>query len=174
MNDNTDAMAYKNLVIREFLPEDAVSLALVAERAFCSDRCDSNINCIECSEEYSNPEWYCGLNADAGKCMVVLKDDEIIGGVVVAEKDDENWVDCIFIDPDYQQRGIGSFAINKVENEFYPESKVWKIDSPVCSRGSHEFYMKNGFIKEGPLNDDWLLFIKFKTLSGNINSGRVS
>ncbi|QSH41300.1 GNAT family N-acetyltransferase [Lentisphaerota bacterium ZTH] len=160
------------IAVRHFSPEDAIMLAAIAKRAFDTDCLSEEPDADTVPEGYSDPDWYRDLNTDKEQCMVILKDDKIVGGVVVSEEKQENWLERIFIDPEFQQMGIGSYAIDKVENDFYPESKVWKIDSPVNNRGPHEFYMKNGFIKEGLLDDNWLLFVKFKALNNNLKGDK--
>ena len=57
-------------------------------------------------------------------------------------------VGTIYIDPDYQNRGIGSEALKFIENQF-SNVKIWSLDTPYKSYTNHHFYEKLGYSRVG-------------------------
>ena len=51
----------------------------------------------------------------------------------------------IFIDPDYENQGVGRKVWNMIEN-LYPDTEVWETETPIFSSRNHNFYVnKCGF-----------------------------
>lgn len=77
----------------------------------------------------------------------MLYNGEIIGGAMI-------FIECnqvynlgrIFIDPNYQNQGIGKKVMNEIEGSF-PDSIKWWLDTPSWSVKNHHFYTKCGFTK---------------------------
>jgi GNAT superfamily N-acetyltransferase len=57
-------------------------------------------------------------------------------------------VDRFYIEPAFQNRGIGSKVITLME-EMYPRVKIWSLDTIQKSTRNHIFYEKNGYEKIG-------------------------
>ncbi|NLW70898.1 MAG: GNAT family N-acetyltransferase [Eubacteriaceae bacterium] len=49
---------------------------------------------------------------------------------------------CIFLDPEYCGRGLGTRVWNKVEAA-YPSVKKWTTETPAVSYRNHRFYINN-------------------------------
>jgi GNAT superfamily N-acetyltransferase len=99
----------------------------------------------------------------------ILNNDKIIGGIIVFElKDREHRLGGIFIDPDYQNIGIGKTAIEFIENNF-PDAKSWSLDTPHLNYRNHYFYEKMGYVKIRelyPKNDrNFCLFLYEKQMN---------
>ena len=86
-----------------------------------------------------------GLMVSTSAFKVTL-DGKAVGGVILWINDNgENFLGNLFIDSELQDRGIGQSVWNMVEKK-YPETKVWRTETPIFSRRNHNFYVnKCGF-----------------------------
>ncbi len=77
---------------------------------------------------------------------VVLEDDQIIGCGAIGpywNREDESSLFTIFVDPDYQKKGMGRKIIDTLENdEFFLRAK--RIEIPASITGV-PFYLKMGY-----------------------------
>jgi GNAT superfamily N-acetyltransferase len=87
---------------------------------------------------------------DESKGYKILLDGQIVGGLIVwILPSDNNILGTIFVDPDYQRRGIASRAWRFIE-ETYPDTKTWRLGTPSYALGNQRFYEhKCGFRKIG-------------------------
>jgi GNAT superfamily N-acetyltransferase len=84
-------------------------------------------------------EWTVGYKVIAG--------GRIVGGIIVWIFDtDHNILGTIFVDPEYQDRGVGARTWAFIEKT-YPDTKSWKLETPGFARKNHGFYEKCGFRK---------------------------
>jgi ribosomal protein S18 acetylase RimI-like enzyme len=97
---------------------------------------------------YKSVRWQTMLIQRA-KYFKVLFNDKIIGGFVVFPKENGHYeLGRIFIDPDYQNQGIGTKVLEHVE-ELFPEAKRWRLGTPSWNRRNRHFYEKIGYTKVG-------------------------
>jgi len=85
----------------------------------------------------------------------IIVESKTIGGIIVwIYKHGRNVLGTVFVDPDYQNRGIGTLAWSLIE-ETYPDTKSWNLGTPSWATKNHHFYEKNGFkkIREEPVED---------------------
>ncbi len=76
----------------------------------------------------------------------ILADHNIVGNISVRTPDNGRyWLGCLAIIPEFQNRGIGSKAIQFIEKEF-PDAISWGLDTPVQKAGNCHFYEKAGYI----------------------------
>jgi predicted N-acetyltransferase YhbS len=91
---------------------------------------------------------------------------QLIGAVIVWVFDHgDNLLGTIFVDPDYQDQGVGTCAWQFIE-ESYPDSESWTLRTPSWAVKNHHFYeQKCGFkktkVEESP---DGVLFVYQKTV----------
>lgn len=79
----------------------------------------------------------------------ILSDGNIIGGFSIYEQGGARFeLGSIYIDPDYQNLGVGSKAIGFIENQF-PQARKWILDTPYLNFRNHHFYEKAGYVKVG-------------------------
>jgi GNAT superfamily N-acetyltransferase len=79
----------------------------------------------------------------------ILAGDQIVGGVILFDMHRHHFnLGRIFVDPDWQNQGIGSQAIRFVEKTF-PYVKKWSLDTPEWAIRNHHFYEKLGYVKVG-------------------------
>lgn len=84
---------------------------------------------------------------DATTAYKISKDGKLIGSVIlwINASTDQNFLGNIFIDPVEENKGIGKFVWDFIEQEF-PNTKVWRTETPIFSRRNHHFYInKCGF-----------------------------
>lgn len=76
----------------------------------------------------------------------ILLDGRIIGDITVRPKGEGRyWLGCLAVIPEFQNRGIGSRAMEFVEQSF-PGAISWGLDTPVQKAGNCHFYEKLGFV----------------------------
>ncbi|MCI8328400.1 MAG: GNAT family N-acetyltransferase [Oscillibacter sp.] len=122
-------------------------LAKIMERAFDED------TKIHLAKEKGGPDGYddgsflrkWGLHKDASSYCILL-DGLLIGGVILwIQQDGNNFLGNFFIDPIYENRGIGTKVWSIIE-KLYPDTKTWSTETPIFSSRNHHFYVnKCGF-----------------------------
>jgi GNAT superfamily N-acetyltransferase len=138
--------------------KDAAALARISERAFHSD-----IHCgapgLGGPPGYKSDEWQKKMMR-LGDYYTILVGDEIVGGLIVFRKGPRQYqLGRIFVDPDYQNQGAGTQAIEFLWEE-YPLAKKWTLDTPAWNRRTRHFYKKVGFVEVGTDGRGGILFEK--------------
>lgn len=107
-------------------------LTKIMERAFDED------TRIHLGKEKGGPDGYdngdflrkWGLHKDASSYCIFLN-EQLIGGVILwINGDHNNFLGNIFIDPSYENQGLGTKVWNMIE-ELYPATKTWNTETPV-------------------------------------------
>lgn len=137
-------------------PDDARILARVSERAFHSD-----IHCgaagLGGPPGYNFDVWQIRMMT-AGKYYKILFNDQIIGGFIVRVMGYQyNELTRIFVDPNFQNQGVGAQAFEFMWTEF-PEVKRWTLGTPAWNRRTRHFYKKVGFSEIGKDGHGGILF----------------
>ncbi len=99
-------------------------------------------------------EWLFGYEQTVGYKAVI--DGRIVGAVIVWIIDTgNNYLGTIFVDPQYQDQGVGSQIWAHIERT-YPDTKSWQLETPSVAVKNHHFYEKCGFrkIDVKPAEDD--------------------
>ena len=88
---------------------------------------------------------------------IVLGDSQIVGGLLVIVRPElgvgEWHCEGIYIDPDYQNRGIGQEAFRAMY-KLHPDVVRWSLDTPEYAVANHHFYERMGFTKTGVSDGD--------------------
>ncbi len=93
-----------------------------------------------------------------GDCYTILADGRIVGGIIVfRQKIRQYELGRIFVDPDFQNQGIGTQA-SEFLWETYPLAKRWTLGTPAWNRRTRHFYNKVGFVEIGEDGHDGILF----------------
>jgi L-amino acid N-acyltransferase YncA len=103
-----------------------------------------------CPPKYDSLE---NLINSISKCNYykIVDDEKIIGGMSVQNKGNGHyWLGSIYIDSLYQNKGVGSLAMNYINKE-YPNAIKWTLETPHKSYRNHHFYEKFGFVKIGEI-----------------------
>jgi len=138
---------FAGLQFRDFEETDVTRFTGIMKRAFDEDARR------HLGEESGGPpgyengdflrEW--ALHKDS-TAYAIFKEDVPIGVSIVWINDNhENFLGNIFVDPDFQDKGIGLSIWRFIEQQ-YPETKVWRTETPGYSKRNHNFYVnKCGF-----------------------------
>lgn len=135
---------------------DAADLARISERAFHSD-----VHCGALAPGgppgYNLAAWQARMMRQADYFKVVVE-DEIVGGLIVLRKGPRRYeLGRIFVDPDWQNQGVGTQAIEFLWEQ-YPLAKCWTLGTPEWNRRTRHFYRKVGFVEAGRDGHGGILF----------------
>ncbi len=131
--------------IERAVPEDAETLVRVQIAAFHYDAE------LYPGVETGGPPGYDSVpqmleKIEQDECYKFLVEGQCVGGLVVFVKADGHYhLDVIFIDPAYQNQGIGSQAIQFIE-QTYPATR-WTLDTPQYAVRNQHFYEKFGYVR---------------------------
>lgn len=79
-------------------------------------------------------------------CYCITADGACVGGMIVFGKGAGHYhLDVIFIDPAYQNRGIGSQALHFLEATY--AANRWTLDTPGWAVRNQHFYEKFGYVR---------------------------
>jgi len=88
-------------------------------------------------------QWLFGYQESVG--YKVVAGEEVIGGIIVwILPQGHNVLGTIFVDPEFQDRGVGERTWRFIE-ETYPQTKSWRLATPIWATKNHHFYKKCGF-----------------------------
>jgi GNAT superfamily N-acetyltransferase len=75
----------------------------------------------------------------------ILSGEQVIGGIIVwILPEGHNILGTIFVDPDFQDMGVGERTWRFIEDT-YPGTKSWRLGTPAWATKNHHFYVKCGF-----------------------------
>lgn len=137
----------KEIVFVEFTENDVEEITMIMKRAFDEDS-RRHLN-----EETGGPEGY--DNGDFlrkwalhphSQAFKIMQNGEAIGATVLwINANNENILGCLFLDVNCQDKGIGTLVWKMIEHK-YPETKIWRTETPGFSKRNHNFYVnKCGF-----------------------------
>jgi ribosomal protein S18 acetylase RimI-like enzyme len=154
------------LTFEEIVEADLPALAEVMTRAFDDDS-QKHLGIERGGPEgYDNGDffrkWLFGYEESVG--YKILADDKIIGAMIVWTFDHgKNVLGTIFVDPAYQDRGVGTRAWQFVEAA-YPDTQSWTLETPCWAKKNHHFYEKKcGFSKVGEKDDSFVYHKDMRT-----------
>ncbi len=135
---------------------DAATLAQCSKRAFHSD-----IHCgapsIGGPPGYDAAQWQKKMMRFGDYYKIVI-DKQIVGGIIVFRKKAREYeLGRIFVDPDFQNQGLGTQAFEFLWQE-YPLAKRWTLGTPAWNVRTRHFYKKVGFVEIGEDEHEGILF----------------
>jgi len=132
--------------LRKFTSSDIDALSPIMKEAFNEDS-RIHLNKDGGPEGYDNGDflrkWFLSPRATA---YVILDEGKPIGGVNLFINDNGiNYLGCIFISPECENKGYGQRVWSHIE-ALYPNTKEWRTETPIYSTRNHNFYInKCGF-----------------------------
>lgn len=70
---------------------------------------------------------------------------DMIGYISITKKsDDDFYLNCLCVVPEYENKGIGQMAMTFMENQF-PQAKHWSLEALADKERNHYFYKKHGY-----------------------------
>lgn len=137
-------------------PGDAERLAQVSKRAF-DDDVHYGAPGPGGPPGYDSAAWQARMMR-LGEYYRIVAEEQTVGGMIIFRKRVREYeLGRIFIDPDYQNRGIGSQAFQFLWRE-YPLAKRWTLGTPAWNLRTRHFYRKVGFIELGEDGHGGILF----------------
>lgn len=82
------------------------------------------------------------------KTYWITYDCEKVGEIFIAVKERQNYLARIFVQPDFQNRGIAQAAIKKAE-EIYSKNPCWALDTIKQEEKNCRLYEKLGYRRTG-------------------------
>ena len=151
------------LQIRKATATDGAALHAIQRRAFAEDlirygddpTCPANESKARLLYKMRNSDYY-----------VFFYSGTLIGGAQVADLGGGSYrLNRIYIDPEYQNKGLGSALMALLEAN-YPLARRFSLDTPHLNIRNHHFYEKLGYVKVGEYkyNDALTLFDFVKTI----------
>ncbi len=129
-------------------PKDAEILTEVQTRTFDDDSQRFAGKPSGGPPGYDSVEWQIRM-MKRGMYYKILAEDRIIGGFIIFDMRKRHYnLGRIYIDPDFQNQGIGTQAMEFMERAF-PLVKKWSLGTPRWAYRNHHFYEKMGYIKVG-------------------------
>ncbi len=138
---------FAGLQFRDFTEADVMPFTYIMKRAFDEDARRHLGEESGGPPGYANGDFLRKWALDPGStAYAIYKESTPIGVVIVRINNNlENFLGNIFVDPDYQDQGIGSLIWQFIEQK-YPETQVWRTETPGFSKRNHNFYVnKCGF-----------------------------
>lgn len=139
---------------REFTSNDVINMSAIMKAAFDEDS-------LLFRKIPDGPPGYddgsflrkYALDPMSDSFCIILNGKEIGAAIVWPNRKlEENFLGCIFIDPSLRRRGLGKQVWKEIER-MYPETKVWKTETPLYSVRNLNFYMnKCGFMAHSITN----------------------
>lgn len=131
---------------RSAIAEDASALAEISRRAFDSD-IEHGRSEIGGPPGYDSPDWQREMMAQSTEYLCILDGRQLIGGMIVFAEGTRYRLGRIFIDPEYQGRGVGRQAVSHLFERF-PWASLWSLSTPSWNRRTRAFYTALGFVLE--------------------------
>ena len=157
-------MSGLDLIFEFMTEEDIPALTYVMKRAFDDDAHR------HLGQEKGGPpgydngdffrQWLLPYEESVG--YKVFSGNNLIAGIIVwILPENHNILGTIFVDPDFQDQGVGQGIWAHIETT-YPETISWRLGTPPWATKNHHFYQKCGFVRveEDPLikpeDDSWI------------------
>jgi RimJ/RimL family protein N-acetyltransferase len=151
--------AWTVVVFRRARARDADSLARACKRAFDND-IHYGASGPGGPPGYDSSAWQQRMMR-AGDYYVIEHSGEVIGGIIVFRKEPRCYeVGRVFIEPEFQNQGIGSEAFQFLWDT-YPLAKKWSLGTPSWNRRTRHFYRKVGFAEVGVDGHGGILFVRW-------------
>jgi hypothetical protein len=138
---------FNGLQFDDFCEQDVELLGPVMKRAFDEDAKMFLNKDTGGPDGYDNGEflrkWALHSNSTSYK---ISKDGNPVGAVILwINENQENFLGNMFIDPELQDKGWGFTVWKFIESEF-PDTIIWRTETPGFSKRNHNFYVnKCGF-----------------------------
>ncbi len=88
-------------------------------------------------------------NVQQSEYHTIVCDGQIVGGIIAYDEGEGHvHLDLIYIVPEHQGFGIGSQAMQYLD-QTYPHATRWTLDTPSWAVRNQHFYEKFGYVKVG-------------------------
>jgi len=135
------------IAIKRATAADAVELTAIQARTFQDHNVRKPPGCsMEGPPGYDSIEWNAARIAET-PYFKILQDGRIGGGIIVFDMGHGHCeLGRIYVDPTFQDHGIGQAAMRQVFDAF-PDAHRWTLGTPKWAVRNQHFYEKLGFVK---------------------------
>jgi ribosomal protein S18 acetylase RimI-like enzyme len=135
------------IAIERATTDDVVLLTEIQTRTFQDDNKRKPPGCsMEGPPGYDSTEWNAARIAETPYFRIVC-DGQIVGGIIAFDMGHGHYeLGRIYVDPTFQDRGIGQAAMRQLFDAF-PEAVKWTLGTPKWALRNQHFYEKLGFVK---------------------------
>ena len=143
----------------QFMPagtEDVIALTAISKHAFDSDA-EVGVPSAGGPPGYSSAGFYNKMSN--GKHLYkLMKDGLTVGGAVLFRDGDKMNIGRIFVEPKHFRKGLGSFIMRQIEEQF-PDVSLFALDTPLWNTRTNRFYQKLGYT-EYKRDDEFAYYVK--------------
>ena len=134
-----------SMIFREAIENDVKILTEMSRDAFLSD--------VEFGGEPGGPTGYDDYefhlaHQKKGNLYALLDDEKIVGGAILKPNKNFLYIYRIFVSSKEFHKGYGIQLMQSIE-EYFPETKVFKLDTPEWNNRTNSFYKKCGYVAVG-------------------------
>nr|WP_313062769.1 GNAT family N-acetyltransferase [Moraxella sp. CTOTU49097] len=155
------------IVIRDYQPQDSKSLAKIFENAILAidNRIYSTSQKQAWIGNHSDEFWQSRF--ERTKPFVALIDKEPVGFIEFGLKDRVSKIDCFYIEPKFQQQGVGQALFEKVlsvakgNNVYQINVSASHIAKPFFEKQGFQTVQKNSVERSGVILENWLMVLQF-------------
>ncbi|QRN84004.1 GNAT family N-acetyltransferase [Chloroflexota bacterium] len=135
------------IIIAKARPEDVEKLTETQIRAFIDDNKNKPPNCsLEGPPGYNSLKWNLHWIQHT-HYYKILFDGQLVGGLILFDLGESHFeVGRIWIDPKYQNKGIGQDAMCKMF-KLHSDVTRWTLGTPSWAIRNQHFYEALGFVK---------------------------
>jgi ribosomal protein S18 acetylase RimI-like enzyme len=135
------------IAIERATATDAVELTEIQARTFVDDNKRKPPGCsMEGPPGYDSVAWNAARIAGTPYFKIAC-DGQTVGGIIVFDMGHGHYeLGRIYVDPPFQDHGIGQAAIRQLSDAF-PEAVRWSLGTPKWALRNQHFYEKLGFVK---------------------------
>lgn len=152
--------------LRRATPADIPALTRTQQRAFDDDAARFGDSPDGGGPPgYDEAGWQLMVIRRATAYFCIMEDGQMIGGAILFRQGPDHMeLSRIWIDPDFQGRGLGQQIMTALEAKF-PDCIRWTLETPVWAVRNHHFYARCGYVQMGPHPemDDQIVFEKRRT-----------
>jgi ribosomal protein S18 acetylase RimI-like enzyme len=149
-----------NITCKPVQKKDIEELVRVSIRSFHSDYLVGAPSKTGGPPGYDSIQFHNKILVKSDAFYKIIEYEKIIGAFwIVYKGNNHTELSRVFIDPDYQRKGIGNRVFQFLFNK-YPNITKWSLDTPKWNIRTYNFYTKLGFKIEHEDNS-FYYFIKF-------------
>jgi ribosomal protein S18 acetylase RimI-like enzyme len=152
--------------------QDAAQLTEIQTRTFQDDNKRKPLGCsLEGPPGHDSVDWNAGWIIKTPYFKILL-DGQLVGGIIVFDMGRGHYeLGRIYVDPDFQDRGIGQQAVEQMFDAFL-DAVRWTVGTPSWAIRNQHFYEKVGFVKVGETDVDPALgWSGFEYERGGVSEG---
>lgn len=132
--------------IQRATADDAAELTAIQARTFRDDNKRKPPGCsLEGPPGYDSVEWNAARMAETPYFKIV-SGARLVGGIIVFDMGHGHYeLGRIYVDPPFQDRGIGQAAMRQLFDAF-PKARKWTLGTPSWAVRNQHFYKELGFV----------------------------